>query len=92
VRVQTTAEFTKRGAAFSSELDFVLANVIMALLADFALVYLPAPTIRYTQSKPAADVLKLQNELLKFLASCPENRYVRQASMLISVHSTLTWQ
>ena len=27
--MQTTAEYTKRGAAFSSELDFVLANVLM---------------------------------------------------------------
>ena len=58
----------------------MLANVIMALLADFALVYLPAPTIRYTQNQPAADNVKEQNQLLKFLASCPENRYVHQGN------------
>ncbi len=36
--MQTTAEYTKRGAAFSSELDFVLANVLMVC----ALVLMPA--------------------------------------------------
>ncbi len=29
------------------ELDFVLANVMMALIADFMLVWLPAPTLSY---------------------------------------------
>jgi len=29
------------------ELDFVLANVIMALVADFMLVWLPAPTLSF---------------------------------------------
>ena len=29
------------------ELDFVLANVVMALIADFMLVWLPAPTLSY---------------------------------------------
>lgn len=41
------AEFTKRGDKFSEELDFVLANVIMALVADFCLVWLPAPTLSF---------------------------------------------
>lgn len=39
-----TAERERRGAAFSYELDFVVANVIMAVIADFMLVYVPAPT------------------------------------------------
>lgn len=42
-----TAEYTKRGEKFSAELDFVLANVIMALIADFCLVWLPSPTISF---------------------------------------------
>ena len=29
------------------ELDFVAANVMMALIADFMLVWLPAPTLSY---------------------------------------------
>lgn len=40
---KTTAEATKRGDMFMSELDFVVANIIMALVADFCLVWLPAP-------------------------------------------------
>jgi len=41
---KATAEYTKRGDNFSNQLDFVTANVIMALIADFMLVWLPAPT------------------------------------------------
>lgn len=41
---KTTAEYAKRGEKFNSQLDFVSANVIMALIADFMLVWLPAPT------------------------------------------------
>ena len=42
-----TAEYTKRGENFSNELDFVFANVMMALVADFCLVWLPSPTISF---------------------------------------------
>ena len=42
-----TAEFTKRGESFNKELDFVFANVMMALVADFMLVWLPAPTLSF---------------------------------------------
>lgn len=41
---KSTAEYTKRGESFQSQLDFVFANVCMALIADFMLVWLPAPT------------------------------------------------
>jgi len=48
---KTTAEYAKRGEQFNSQLDFVTANVIMALIADFMLVWLPAPTfsVKYVQ-------------------------------------------
>ncbi|EFN52257.1 hypothetical protein CHLNCDRAFT_139161 [Chlorella variabilis] len=36
--------YTKRGDDFKSELDFVFANLVMAIIADFMLVWLPAPT------------------------------------------------
>ena len=39
-----SAEWAKRGEAFMEEMDFVCANVIMALLAGFMLVWLSAPT------------------------------------------------
>lgn len=57
-----TAEYTKRGENFSKELDFVFANVIMALIADFCLVWLPSPTISF---KYAANTL---NDLLSLCA------------------------
>lgn len=46
--MKLTAEYTKRGDEFQSQLDFVLANVIMALIADFMLVWLPAPAYNLT--------------------------------------------
>lgn len=41
---KTTAEYAKRGEEFSNQLDFVFANLVMAVIADFMLVWLPAPT------------------------------------------------
>ena len=45
--MKLTAEKTKRGENFVREADFVLANVIMALIADFMLTWLPAPTLSF---------------------------------------------
>lgn len=70
---KSTAEYTKRGANFKSELDFVAANVLMALVADFMLVWLPAPTLSFAASSAAAKVK--QGAVAKFLASCPENAF-----------------
>ena len=64
------AEREKRKEAFPRELDFVLANVIMALIADFMLVWLPAPTLSY-----APATVKKQSGLAKFIASCPDNAF-----------------
>ena len=69
---KTTAEYTKRGPAFASELDFVAANVAMALVADFALVWLPAPTLSFAPRAAPAS-----NAVLRFFASCPENAFQR---------------
>ena len=44
---KSTAEYTKRQDNFMKEIDFVAANVIMALVADFCLVFLPAPTLSF---------------------------------------------
>jgi Protein RETICULATA-related len=49
---KSAAEATKRGANFSHELDFVAANIIMALVADFCLVWLPAPRANWRCSLP----------------------------------------
>lgn len=40
-----SAEYSVRRERFFDEIDFVFANVLMALLADFALVYFPAPSV-----------------------------------------------
>ncbi len=65
------AELNKRGDNFNQELDFVFANVVMALIADTMLVWLPAP--RATLSTKAAAVN--QSALSKWLKSCPDNAF-----------------
>lgn len=67
---KSTAEYTKRGAQFKDELDFVAANVMMALVADFMLVWLPAPTLSF-----APKLAVKRNAVSAFLASCPENAF-----------------
>lgn len=66
---QLTAEKTKRGKDFAKEADFVLANVLMALLADFALTWLPAPTL------PLSPRLASASGLQRFLQACPDNAF-----------------
>ena len=56
---KSAAEATKRGANFSHELDFVAANIIMALVADFCLVWLPAPRANWRCSVPVQKPVRL---------------------------------
>ncbi|GAB4814932.1 hypothetical protein N2152v2_001978 [Parachlorella kessleri] len=51
------------------ELDFVFANVLMAIIADFMLVWLPAPA--FSLSGPKAPT----NPFAKVFAGCPENAF-----------------
>lgn len=44
---KVTAEYAKRGDNFTNEIDFVAANVVMAIIADFMLTWLPAPTMSF---------------------------------------------
>jgi hypothetical protein len=73
---KATAEYTKRGDQFESQLDFVFANVCMALVADFMLVWLPAPTYAANKSAMAAakkgGLLAPLNNLFK---GCPDNAF-----------------
>jgi len=66
-----SAEYAKRHDTFAKELDFVAANVMMALIADFMLVWLPAPTLSYA-TKAAAGKFNL---LGKLFAGCPDNAF-----------------
>jgi hypothetical protein len=71
---KTTAEYTKRGEQFGSQLDFVGANIVMALIADFMLVWLPAPvfSVRGAGAAGAAPGL-----LARAFAGCPDNAFQR---------------
>ncbi|CAA0833478.1 Protein of unknown function (DUF3411 [Striga hermonthica] len=45
VFTKTAAEYQRRQENFFNELEIVFADVVMAIIADFMLVYLPAPTV-----------------------------------------------
>eukprot|EP00239_Pterosperma_sp_CCMP1384_P001232 CAMPEP_0197847734 /NCGR_PEP_ID=MMETSP1438-20131217/6925_1 /TAXON_ID=1461541 /ORGANISM="Pterosperma sp., Strain CCMP1384" /LENGTH=451 /DNA_ID=CAMNT_0043459741 /DNA_START=216 /DNA_END=1571 /DNA_ORIENTATION=+ len=68
---KAAAEKAKRQENFSKELDFVFANVLMAIIADFMLVWIPAPTISLASQ---AGTKKL-NAVQKFMAACPDNAF-----------------
>lgn len=66
---KTTAEYKKRDDAFWHELDFVFANILMAILADFCLVWLPAPTMKFSGAAKAAQSGP------KWMKNIPENAF-----------------
>ncbi|CBI24964.3 unnamed protein product, partial [Vitis vinifera] len=67
---KTAAELERRREKFSKELDFVFADVVMAIIADFMLVWLPAPTVSL---KPPLAVSA--GALAKFFYRCPDNAF-----------------
>ncbi|XP_021736315.1 protein RETICULATA-RELATED 4, chloroplastic-like [Chenopodium quinoa] len=67
---KTAAELEKRKDNFKKELDFVTADVIMALVADFLLVWLPAPTVSL---RPA--LARSVGPVGKFFYGCPDNAF-----------------
>ncbi|WOH14710.1 hypothetical protein DCAR_0934232 [Daucus carota subsp. sativus] len=67
---KTAAEFEKRKENFTKELDFVFADVVMAIIADFMLVWLPAPTVSL---RPPLAVSA--GKISKFFYSCPDNAF-----------------
>lgn len=69
VCTKLTAEYAKRQENFQKEIDFVCANVMMAIIADWMLVYLPAPTLSYATRKVTT------NPLLSMFAGCPDNAF-----------------
>lgn len=71
------------------EIDFVGANVVMAIIADFMLVWLPAPTMSYTCR------VYTNNKLMSFLSKCPENAFQkvrRHARILLRLAVVLASQ
>ncbi|GLI69134.1 hypothetical protein VaNZ11_013689 [Volvox africanus] len=69
VVMKITAEYTKRKENFKREIDFVFANTLMAIIADFMLTWLPAPTLSY---RPRAVT---NNAVANFFARCPDNAF-----------------
>lgn len=45
--MKLSAEYTRRQENFFKEIDFVFANATMAIIADFMLTWLPAPTLSF---------------------------------------------
>lgn len=67
---KTAAELERRRENFKKELDFVFADVVMALIADFMLVWLPAPTVSLR-----APISKQASSIAKFFYGCPDNAF-----------------
>lgn len=83
VAMKVTAEYAKRGDKFGQQLDFVFANIVMALVADWMLVWLPAPTFDPLHAAHAGEAAGeaagagAGNALARFFAGCPENAFQR---------------
>ena len=71
ITMKLLAEVSKRGDNFTSELDFVFANVVMAIIADTMLVWLPAPRAALSSKTSVAN----QSAIGKWLKSCPDNAF-----------------
>ncbi|XP_043690541.1 protein RETICULATA-RELATED 4, chloroplastic-like [Telopea speciosissima] len=67
---KTAAEWERRRENFVKELDFVFADLFMAVIADFMLVWLPAPTVSL---RPALAVSA--GPIAKFFHNCPDNAF-----------------
>lgn len=70
VFTKTAAEYERRRENFFNELEIVFADVVMAVIADFMLVYLPAPTVALRQ--PLAINA---GPIAKFFHGCPDNAF-----------------
>ncbi|XP_044483476.1 protein RETICULATA-RELATED 4, chloroplastic-like [Mangifera indica] len=67
---KTAAEYDRRRENFFKELEIVIADVVMAIIADFMLVYLPAPTVSLRSSVAASA-----GPIAKFFHNCPDNAF-----------------
>ncbi|XP_009787983.1 protein RETICULATA-RELATED 4, chloroplastic [Nicotiana tabacum] len=67
---KTAAELEKRRENFKNELDFVCADVVMAIVADFMLVWLPAPTVILRPSLAIGA-----GPLSRIFYNCPDNAF-----------------
>lgn len=68
-----SAEYQKRAPHFREEMDFVVANVLMALVADYMLVYVAAPTVVFNATR--ARKLGVFKRLFPSMRSFPKNAF-----------------
>ncbi|KAK4529779.1 hypothetical protein CCYA_CCYA02G0636 [Cyanidiococcus yangmingshanensis] len=69
-----SAEYEVRRSRFFDEIDFVFANVLMALLADFALVYFPAPSVKLNPTAATSSAFgPLGARVSRFTQGMPSN-------------------
>ncbi|KAF2312075.1 hypothetical protein GH714_027975 [Hevea brasiliensis] len=66
----TAAEYERRRENFFKELEIVFADVVMAIIADFMLVYLPAPTVSLRPPLTSSA-----GPIAKFFYNCPDNAF-----------------
>ncbi|KAI6668497.1 hypothetical protein NL676_013484 [Syzygium grande] len=66
---KSAAELERRREKFTKELDFVFADVVMAIIADFMLVWLPAH--RFSSTPLAVNA----GALSTFFYGCPDNAF-----------------
>ncbi|KAG0541070.1 hypothetical protein BDA96_03G464300 [Sorghum bicolor] len=67
---KTAAELQKRGDNFFKEIEVVISDVVMAIVADVMLVYLPAPTIGLQP-----PIARNASAIASFFSSCPDNAF-----------------
>ncbi|TKY67822.1 RETICULATA-RELATED 4 [Spatholobus suberectus] len=70
VFTKTAAEYDRRRENFFKEIEIVFADVVMAIIADFMLVYLPAPTVAL---RPPLTLGA--GPIAKFFHGCPDNAF-----------------
>ncbi|KAL1808694.1 hypothetical protein DCAR_0728206 [Daucus carota subsp. sativus] len=67
---KTAAEYERRRENFFNELEIVFADVVMAIIADFMLVWLPAPTVSLR-----APIALNAGRIAQFFHKCPDNAF-----------------
>lgn len=76
---QVLAEYQKRGKRFYKELEFVLADTLTCLFANFAAVWLSCPTVVVKGSKKGAikigGTLQVSIEVLDECRRCAQYIY-----------------
>ena len=73
---QLIAEYAKRGSKTLLEIDFVIADLVMGLSANFFAVYLSAPVLQTSKSQaPDAKLSKFAT----FISGCPDNSFQKCA-------------